>query len=106
MAGAAFPRRDAPDHLGAVSDRLLGVKGALGAGEALAQHLGRSVDEDRHQAASLIAVTTFCAASARFSAARIGRPDCCKIFLPRSTLVPSRRTTRGTCKLTSRAAAT
>src|SRR5207253_1615764 len=67
MARAAFARRHPPDHLGAVGDRLLGVEGALGAGEPLAQHLGRRIDEDRHQAASLTAVTTFWAASARFS---------------------------------------
>src|SRR5712671_1506268 len=106
MAGTTFTRRHATNHLGAVGDRLLGVEGALGAGETLAQHLGRSVNEYRHQAASLTAATTFWAASAKFSAARIGRPDCCRIFLPRSTLVPSRRTTSGTCRLTSRAAAT
>jgi len=35
MGGAAFAGRDAAHHLGAVGDRLLGVKGALGAGEAL-----------------------------------------------------------------------
>src|SRR6266404_4430149 len=106
MAGTTFTRRHAANHLGAVGDRLLGVEGALGAGEALAQHLGRSVNEYRHQAASFTAATTFWAASAKFSAARIGRPDCCRIFLPRSTLVPSRRTTSGTWRLTSRAAAT
>src|SRR6266404_5506624 len=106
VPGAAFARRHAADHLGAVGDRLLGVEGALGAGEALADHLGRGVDEDRHQLASLTAATTFSAASTRFSAARIGRPDCCRMRLPRSTLAPSRRTTRGTCRLTSRAAAT
>ena len=37
MAGPAFSRGDAADHLGAVGDRLLGVKRALRAGEALAQ---------------------------------------------------------------------
>src|SRR6516225_97523 len=106
MPSAAFARCHTADHLGAVGDRLLGVEGALGAGDPLADHPGRGVDEDRHQLASLTAATTFCAASARFSAARIGSPDCCKMRLPRSTLVPSRRTTSGTCKLTSRAAAT
>src|ERR1700757_2296200 len=106
MPGAAFAWRHTADHLGAVGDRLLGVEGALGAGDPLADHLGRGVDEDRHQAASLTAVTTFCAASARFSAVKIGSPDCCRMRLPSSTLVPSRRTTSGTCRLTSRAAAT
>ena len=41
MAGAAFARRDAADHFGAVGDRLLGMEGALRAGEALAEDLGR-----------------------------------------------------------------
>ena len=40
MPGAAFARRDAADHLGAVGDRLLGMEGALRAGEALADDLG------------------------------------------------------------------
>src|SRR6516165_3052698 len=106
MSGAAFARRHTADHPRAVGDRLLGVEATLGAGHPLANDFGRSVDEDRHQAASLTAATTFCAASARLSAARIGSPDCRMIRLPRSTLVPSRRTTSGTCKLTSRAAAT
>src|SRR6516162_489056 len=106
MPATAFARRDTADHLGAVGDRLLGMEGALGAGDPLADHLRRSVNKDRHQPASSTAATTFCAASARFSAATIGRPDCSKILLPRSTLVPSRRTTSGTCRLTSRAAAT
>ena len=72
---AAFAGRDAADHLGAVGDRLLGMERALGAGEALADDLGLGIDEDRHQAASFTAVTTFSAASARLSAERIGRPD-------------------------------
>src|SRR5579863_10504073 len=106
MRGAAFPRRDAAHHLGAVGDRLLGVEGALRAGEALADDLGGMIDQDRHQAASFTAVTTFSAASARLSAVTIGRPDSARIFLPSRTLVPSSRTTSGTCRLTSRAAAT
>src|SRR6185312_12250133 len=73
---------------------------------ALADDLGVGVDEDGHQAASPMALTTFSAASARFSADRMGRPDSRRIFLPSSTLVPSSRTTSGTCRLISRAAAT
>src|SRR5271169_377275 len=106
MPGAAFSRGDAADHLGAVGDRLLRVKRTLRAGEALTQDLRRRIDQNRHQRTSLTAVTIFCAASARFSAARIGKPDCCMIFLPRSTFVPSSRTTSGTCRLISRAAPT
>src|SRR5262249_27766014 len=106
VRGAAFARRDAAHHLGAVGDRLLGVEGALRAGEALADDLGVLVDQDGHQAASLTAVTNFSRASARFSADVIFSPDSLRIFLPSSTLVPSNRTTSGTCRLTSRAAAT
>ena len=36
----------------------------------------------------------------------IGNPDSARICLPRSTLVPSRRTTRGTDSFTCRAAST
>src|SRR5579883_1554450 len=68
MARAAFARRHAADHLGAVGDRLLGMKRALGAGEALADNPGGGVDEDRHHPASLTAATILWAASARFSA--------------------------------------
>src|ERR1700730_15452603 len=106
MLGAAFAGRHAADHLGAVGDRLLGVERALGAGEALADDFRLGIDQDCHQAASFTALTTFSAASARLSAERMGRPDSLKIFLPSRTLVPSSRTTSGTCSATSRAAAT
>src|SRR6201986_3487973 len=106
MGGAAFARGHSAHHLGAVGDRLLGVEGALRAGEALADHLGVIVDEDGHYAASFTAWTIFWAASARFSAEVIFKPDSFRIFLPSSTLVPSSRTTSGTCRLTSRAAGT
>src|SRR6185312_2189920 len=106
MLAAAFAGRHAADHLGPVGDRLLGMEGALGAGETLADHLGVGIDQDGHQAASFTALTTFSAASARLSAERMGRPDSLNIFLPSRTLVPSRRTTSGTCSATSRAAAT
>src|SRR5216684_4378326 len=106
MLGAAFAGCHAADHLGAVGDRLLGVERALGAGEALANDFRLGIDQDCHQAASFTALTTFSAASARLSAERMGRPDSLKIFLPRRTLVPSSRTTSGTCSATSRAAAT
>ena len=41
-----------------------------------------------------------------FDAEMIGRPDSARIFLPRSTFVPSRRTTSGTFSETCFAAAT
>src|SRR5262249_53490046 len=49
MTGAAFARRCAADHFGAVSDRLLGMEGAVLAGEALADDLGVLVDENGHR---------------------------------------------------------
>ena len=55
MGGAAFARRHAAHHLGAVGDRLLGMEGALRAGEALADDLGVLVDQNGHQFASLTA---------------------------------------------------
>src|SRR5690625_366434 len=106
MLAATFSGGDAAYHLGAIGDRLFGMKGSLRAGEALADHTGIAVDQDGHQFASFTALTIFCAASARLSADTIGSPDSRRIFFPSSTLVPSRRTTRGTWRLTSRAAAT
>src|SRR5438067_4935166 len=106
MLRAAFPRRHAPGHLRAVGDRLLRMERALRAGEALTDDRRRGVDEDRHHAASLMTSTTFRAASSRLSAAISGNPDCPRILRPNSTFVPSSRTTSGTCRLTSRAAAT
>ncbi|EDP66521.1 malate dehydrogenase [alpha proteobacterium BAL199] len=82
------------------------MEGTLAAGEALADDLRVLVDENRHQAASFTALTIFSAASPRLSADTIGRPESARICLPSSTFVPSRRTTSGTCRLTSRAAAT
>src|SRR5262249_58903482 len=48
MSGAAFARRCAANHLGAAGDRLLGMKGAILAGETLADDLGALVDENGH----------------------------------------------------------
>ena len=50
MGLAAFAGGDAADHLGAVSDGLLGVEGALRAGDALTNDLGVLVDQDGHAA--------------------------------------------------------
>ena len=46
VGGAALPRGHAADDLGAVIDHLLGVEGALRAGEALDDDLGVLVDQD------------------------------------------------------------
>jgi hypothetical protein len=45
----ALARRHPADHLGAVSNRLLGMERALLAGEALADYLGVFVDEYAHK---------------------------------------------------------
>ena len=55
MERATFARRRAADHLGAVGDRLLGMEGAVLAGEALADDLGVLVDEDGHFGLSVAA---------------------------------------------------
>ena len=48
MAAAAAAWRDPAHHLRAIGDGLFGMKGALRAGEALADHLGVLVHEDGH----------------------------------------------------------
>src|SRR4029077_15168175 len=106
MGRAAFAGRHAADHFGAVGDRLLGMKGAVLAGEALADDLGVVAEEDGHYAASFTALTIFCAASSRSSAEVTLRLDLAMMSLPSSTLVPSSRTTSGTRKPTSFTAAT
>src|SRR5262249_30088132 len=72
------------------------------AGNALRHHTGVLVDQDAHFAA----FTTFSAASAMLLAEMIGSFESARIFFPRSTLVPSRRTTSGTCRLTALEAST
>src|SRR5665811_1630722 len=106
MGGAAFAGRGAADHLGAVGNRLLGMECSILAGETLADDLGVLVDEDGHYAASFTALTIFCAASSRSSADVTLSLDSAMLFLPSSTLVPSRRTTSGTLRPTSFTAAT
>src|SRR5450756_21798 len=75
------------------------------AGHPLRHYSGVFINQNRHYA-SLAAATTFSAASAISLPEMIGRPDSARIFLPSSTFVPSRRTTSGTLRCTSRAAAT
>ena len=96
MRGAAFAGRDAADHLGAVGDGLLGMEGALVAGEALADDLGVLVDEDGHYFVPFTALTIFCGGVGEIVGGDDGQADLARIFLPSSTLVPSSRTTSGT----------
>src|SRR3546814_17553981 len=102
MRGAPLAGGHAAGHPGAVGDRLLGVEGALRAGEALADYLGVLDDQTGHQAASRTALTTFSAPSASLSAQTIGRSGAARSFLPSSPLVPSRSTTRGHARPTKR----
>src|SRR3546814_16723543 len=72
--------------------------GRLRAGEALADHPGVAVDEDRHQAAFLPpASTTFAAAWARVCVKVTGMPCDIRILRASSPLVPAARTTSGPC---------
>src|SRR5690606_9495623 len=112
VLGAALARGHAADDPGAVLDHLLGVEGALGAGEALDDDLGVLVDQNAHggvcsfaQAACLTAWTAFFAPSLMSSAGMIASPEFFSRALPASTLVPSRRTTTGTSTPTSFTAA-
>src|SRR5690606_35907412 len=104
---AALLRVDAADHLRAViGQRLLGVEGAGLAGQALNQNPGVLVDQDGHAVQfPFTALTIFWAAWSRSSAEITFSPLSSMIFLPSSTLVPSRRTTRGTFSPTSLTAA-
>src|SRR6266849_2429787 len=102
---SALPRHDAGHHLRAVLHHLPGMEGSSRAGNALHEHAGVAVHEDAH-AAPRAAATAFSAASRRFSAGMIFRPDLRRISFPCSTLVPSSRTTSGTRKSSSFAAAT
>src|ERR1019366_7925183 len=80
------------------------------AGDALRDDTGVLVDQDGHFVYFLYlpetAATIFCAASAMLSAEMIGKPESLRICRPISSLVPFMRTTRGTDRFTSRAAAT
>src|SRR4051812_2566099 len=96
ILGAALARSDAADHGGAIGNRLLGVKVPCAPVKPWQMTLVWELTRTAIYAASFTALTTFSAASARLSADRMGRPDSLRIFLPRSTLVPSRRTTSGT----------
>src|SRR5690606_5142212 len=79
---STLARRHAADHLGAVGNRLFGVIGALGSGEALADNACVLVQQYTH-ASSPAALTTCCAASTRLVAAMMLRP------LSASSLPPS-----------------
>src|ERR1039458_648563 len=106
MGRPAFTGRCAADHLGAVGNRHVRMECAVIGGDDGSDPFRIFVDEDGHYAASFTALTIFCAASSRSSADVTLSLDSAMIFLPRSTLVPSRRTTSGTFNPISFTAAT
>src|SRR5437016_1029310 len=57
MGCAAFARRGAADHFGAIGNRLLGMERAILAGETLADHAGVLIDEDAHDRSSRLVRT-------------------------------------------------
>ena len=97
----AFVRRD-PRHETRrtirIRDAILSVELPYLTRHALRHHAGVFIDENRHYLFPLAAATTFCAASAMSLPEMIGKPDSARIFLPSSTFVPSKRTTKGTAR--------
>src|SRR5205807_8141942 len=105
--GAALAGGDTADGVGAVFAHLLGVERPRRAGEALNDQLRLLSNQDGHYLLPAAArATTFCAPSAMSLALVTASPDWARIFLPSSTLVPSRRTTRRTFNPTCFPAAT
>src|SRR5262245_29799308 len=107
MGLSAFAGRDAADHVGAVGDHLLRVKGALVASHALHEDRRGFVKQNTHVSLPILkriyaasrpwhAATAFSAASAKVSAVISLRPLSARILRPSSTLVPASRTTIGT----------
>src|SRR5690606_11954322 len=99
---------DAGDHLGAVGEAAAGVQAARLAGDALEDDARVLVDENAHGRTpqAFTAATIFFAPSSIDAALWMARPLSSRIFLPRSTFVPSRRTTSGTFRPSSFVAAT
>src|SRR5207253_5330021 len=107
VLAAALPRRDAAHDVRAIGDHFPGVERPLVAGEALDDDPRLLVEQDAHAASPASrAATTRSAASESVSAVWICRPLSLRMRRPSSTLVPARRTTRGTGTRTSRTACT
>src|SRR4029077_9891731 len=105
MFRSTFTRRDTANHVGAILDHLLSVKGSFAAGKSLDEQARFFVYENAHRAPPARA-TTFCAPSFMPSAMVKFKPLSRRICWPTSTLVPSIRTTTGTLNFRSLAAAT
>src|SRR5579883_221861 len=103
----ALARRNAADHRGSISDRLLSVECSFPAGEALHQDPRVLVDQNAHAATPWDASRTTFSAASRISLATVKfNPESRRILRPCSTLVPSMRTTMGLLTESSRAAFT
>src|SRR5579862_1351240 len=105
MESPSLAGRYAGHDAGAIGDHLLGVERALAAGEALHNDACSFVNQDAHRAPPARR-TIFSAPSFMPSATVNASPDSFKISRPFSTLVPSIRTTTGSLRFKSRAAAT
>src|SRR5262249_60412422 len=90
VGGAALAGADAADQAGAHQLHLLGVEGALAAGDALDDDRGLGVEQDGHYRVSS---TIFWAASQPLAPGSM--PLSFKIARPSSSLVPDNRTTSG-----------
>src|SRR5205085_11910048 len=117
----ALAGRHTAHDLRSVVAALNRVERSLAAGDALHDDSSVLVCPDGHQrfpcaaadpslrsgrSCRFAAATTFCAASYMPSAVISGSPELLRISLPRSTFVPSRRTTTGTGSPMSRDALT
>src|SRR5579862_1122558 len=94
MLTATFAGRNASHHICAEQPHLAGMEGALSTGDALDQHLGALVDQDRHQAAARASSTAFRAPSTAVAAGTSLLPS--SSLSPASASVPAIRTTMGT----------
>src|SRR6185436_18915889 len=101
---AALAGRDARDHVGAVAAVVAGVKRAFAAGQAGHDELRLGADQDAHavsRSRSLASATTSAAAPSMVcSTWTLGSSASASSRRPSLSLVPSRRTTKGTSGLT------
>src|SRR5688572_21012620 len=105
MLLSAPSRYNSAHDVGAIGDGLLRMEGSFLAGESLHDQSSIFVYQYAHRLSCYAAsLTTFCAASSISCPTVKFRPESTRICRPSSTLVPSMRTTIGTCMLRSRAA--
>src|SRR5690606_763339 len=101
-----FARRNTANHLGAVSNSLFRVEGALRTGKTLTNNFSVFVNLNAHDFplgpyALAAAATPFWAAPVKSVSAMMFKPLSVSTFAPSSALLPCRRTTTGTFTPTS-----